>query len=207
MTKKLGLYVFIVFLFAGVFSCALPYPIFQRNSNITSGDQYNINNYNETEINIEEPEVEKITVSNLNWFDTVNSLFPTYTKTRVIDIKTQKTYYVYRNGGHNHADVEPIDSKNTDIFHSLYNYEYSWVRRPVWVEINPGLWVAGSINGYPHGKSYISGNNMDGHTCIHFLLSKTHGTKRVDEAHQSCVDYAFTHGDEINNLLSQEKTD
>ena len=42
----------------------------------------------------------------------------------------------------------------------------------------------------PHGFSLID-NGEGGHTCIHFLNSKTHGTKRVDEAHQECVDYAY----------------
>ena len=151
----------------------------------------------------DEPKVEqtKINVSNLNWFDTVHEQFPTYTKTRVIDIKSGLTYYVYRNGGHYHADVEPINQANTDIFYKIYNYEWSWVRRPVWVEIKPDFWVAASINGYPHGNSYIKNTGMNGHTCIHFLLSKTHGTKRVDEGHQACVEYAYEHRDEISKFL------
>ena len=203
MIKKSAFYIMIMILCVGVLSCVFPYPVIHKTANITAGDSEQINNYNETELNINEPS-EDGSVSNLNWFDSVNSLFPTFTKTRVIDIYTQKTYYVYRIGGSNHADVEPIDEDNTDIFHSLYNYEYSWVRRPVWVEINEGMWVAGSINGYPHGKTYISGNNMEGHTCIHFLQSKTHGTKRVDEAHQNCVSYAYEHKDKLNEILKKE---
>lgn len=207
MTKKISFFIMVMFFSASLLACVFPYPVIQNSANITTNDTEDINNYNETEINIEEPPLEeeqKIVVANLNWFDSVNALFPTYTKTQVIDIYSGKTYFVYRNGGSNHADVEPIDAKNTDIFHSLYNYEYSWVRRPVWVQINEDLWVAGSINGYPHGKSYISGNNMEGHTCIHFLQSKTHGTKRVDEAHQNCVEYAHKNGDKINEILKKD---
>ena len=36
-------------------------------------------------------------------------------------------------------------------------------------------------------SSSISGNNFDGHFCIHFYKSKTHGTQNVDSAHQNCV--------------------
>ena len=43
------------------------------------------------------------------------------------------------------------------------------------------------MNGMPHGTSSISGNNFDGHFCIHFYKSKTHGTQNVDSAHQNCV--------------------
>ena len=216
MKKNFSIFAFISMMMTCLLSNVFVYPIFSKYTNLTTNDVLSINNYHETELYpYEEPEElndnpqnevnetseKKITVSNLNWFDTVNTQFPTYTKTRVIDIKSGLTYYVYRNGGHNHADVEPINKYNTDIFYKIYNYEWSWTRRPVWVEIKPDFWVAGSINGYPHGNSYISETGMNGHTCIHFLLSKTHGTKRVDEGHQSCVQYAYDHRDEIGKFL------
>ena len=200
MRKIFPFYFLIILVVSGIFCCVFPYPFLGKHTNLTSGDIYDINNHYESEEVIVEPQP-KITVSNLNWFDTVNAMFPTYEKTRVIDIKSGKTYYVYRNGGHNHADVEPIDRENTEIFHSLYNYEWSWARRPVWVEVTKNNFVAASINGYPHGNSYIENTGMDGHTCIHFLLSKTHGTKRVDEDHQAAVTYAYAHRDEISNYL------
>ena len=200
MRKIFPFYFLIILVVSGILCCVFPYPFLGKHTNLTSGDIYDINNHYESEEVIVEPQP-KITVSNLNWFDTVNAMFPTYEKTRVIDIKSGKTYYVYRNGGHNHADVEPIDRENTEIFHSLYNYEWSWARRPVWVEVTKNNFVAASINGYPHGNSYIENTGMDGHTCIHFLLSKTHGTKRVDEDHQAAVAYAYAHRDEISNYL------
>ena len=216
MKTSISLYFFISILLACVITNIFAYPIFSKYTNLTANDVQKINNYHETELYpYEEPNVindepqneinrqarPEITVSNLNWFDSVHTQFPTYTKTRVIDIKSGLTYYVYRNGGHYHADVEPINQANTDIFYKIYNYEWSWARRPVWVEIKPDFWVAASINGYPHGNSYIKNTGMNGHTCIHFLLSKTHGTKRVDEAHQACVEYAYQHRDEIVKFI------
>ena len=200
MQKILPFYFFIVLISCGILCCVLPYPIAGKHANLTSSDIYNLNNFYEGEDEIYQAG-DDVGVSNLNWFETVNAMFPTYEKTRVIDIQSGKTYYVYRNGGHNHADVEPIDRENTEIFHSIYNYEWSWARRPVWVEVTKNNFVAASINGYPHGQSYIENTGMDGHTCIHFLLSKTHGTKRVDEAHQAAVEYAYAHRDEIVNYL------
>lgn len=196
MKKLFPFYVFITVVVCGTLCCVLPYPAISKYTNITAGDVYDINNSHEQENEIFQPD-QPVSVSNLNWFDSVNTMFKTYQKTRVIDQQTGKTYYVYRNGGHNHADVEPIDKENTEIFRSLYSGTWSWARRPVWVELGEGNFVAASINGYPHGKSYIAGNGIDGHTCIHFLLSKTHGTKRVDEAHQSAVATAYSHRDEI----------
>ena len=213
MKNNLGAFAFVLMVMVCLITNVFVYPVFSKYTNLTIKDIQKINNYHETELYPSTPPQKlnnspknetnkaKITVSNLNWFDSVHAQFPTYTKTRVIDIKSGLTYYVYRNGGHFHADVEPINQANTDIFYKIYNHEWSWARRPVWVEIKPDYWVAASINGYPHGNSYIKNTGMNGHTCIHFLLSKTHGTKRVDEAHQACVEYAYAHRDEISKFV------
>ena len=200
MRKAFSFYIIIILFTCGLITCILPYPLVSKHTNLTAKDIYNINNFHEGEDFIYSP-ASPISVSNLNWFDTVNTMFKTYQKTRVIDIKSGLTYYVYRNGGHTPADVEPIDKENTQIFKNIYGGVWSWARRPVWVELGEGNFVAASINGYPHGKSYIQNTGMDGHTCIHFLLSKTHGTKRVDEDHQAAVAYAYEHRNEIKNYL------
>ena len=44
-----------------------------------------------------------------------------------------------------------------------------------------------------NGTQTIKDNNFDGHFCIHFYGSKTHGTKKVDEMHQNCVAEAMKH--------------
>ena len=188
--------VFLSTLISGVFS----YPIFSSTGTITSGQQTILNDANETEQHITSSPF-TISVVNLNWFDTVNSIFTKYKNTRVIDVLTKTIYVVQRTGGYNHADVEPIDVSNMQKFYGIYNNTWSWARRPVWVEIND-MWVAGSINGMPHGYSLITDNGQNGHSCIHFLQSKTHGTSKVDDAHQNAVAYAFAHGSEINQILS-----
>lgn len=187
--------IFLSTLISGVFS----YPIFSGTGSITSGQQTILNDANETEPHIISSPF-KVSVVNLNWFDTVNSIFSKYKNTRVIDVLTKTVYVVQRTGGYNHADVEPINVSNMQKFYGIYNNTWSWARRPVWVEIN-NMWVAGSINGMPHGYSLITDNGQNGHSCIHFLQSKTHGTKRVDEAHQNAIAYAFAHGSEINEII------
>ena len=141
-----------------------------------------------------------VPVLNLNWFDYMDSYFTKYVSVRVIDIYSMTEYYVKRMGGYNHADVQTIDEKNTKIFKQVYGGSWSWKRRPVWVEID-GKFYAGSTNGMPHGFDILQ-TGEGGHTCIHFLQSKTHGTKRVDPDHQSCVAYAFEHQDELNEYLN-----
>ena len=209
MGSKFVIYFVLSLLFAGIAVCLIPIPNHKIGYDALSSqekelynDAYETENSPFQDANSNSEVVSEIgNVVNLNWFDVVDNFFTKYTLVaRVIDIETKKSYYVKRVGGYNHADVQPIDAENTAVMKSLYNGEWSWTRRPVWVEIN-GTYVAASINGMPHGYSLIEGNDMDGHTCIHFLLSKTHGTKRVDEAHQNAVATAYERRDELYDFL------
>ena len=180
-----------------VLSLAIPFPT--SNSNfLTSGEERVINDINEKE-NTVSLSKSNTTVLNLNWFDYMDSCFTKYVKIRVIDIYSKREYFVKRMGGYNHADVQAIDAKNTKIFQEIYGGTWSWARRPVWVEID-GKFFAGSKNGMPHGFDILK-TGEGGHTCIHFLQSKTHGTKRVDPDHQACVKYAYDHRSELFDYL------
>ena len=65
-----------------------------------------------------------------------------------------------------------------------------WHRRAVLVKYNGHVYAA-SMNGMPHGTQTITNNGFEGHFCIHFYRSKTHGTKKVDSNHQNCVSTAM----------------
>lgn len=125
-----------------------------------------------------------------NWFDFVNEFWQRYTTAEVIDVQTLTRYKVMRVGGYNHADVEPLTAEETNKMYSIYNYEWSWTRRPVWVYVND-RYIAASINGYPHAYDLVEGNNMTGHTCIHFYKSRTHASNNWDPAHRAAVEEAY----------------
>ena len=181
-----------------IFSFIIPYPT-TSSLLLTSAEQQYINDYNEDEEEVTNGK-EVVPVLNLDWFEYMNSYFTKYVTVRVIDIYSMKEYYVKRMGGYNHADVQTIDSKNTKIFKEIYGGEWSWKRRPVWVEVD-GKFYAGSSNGMPHGFDILE-TGEGGHTCIHFLNSKTHGTKKVDPQHQACVEYAYNNQHLLNEYLS-----
>ncbi len=105
----------------------------------------------------------------------------------VTDVATGISYRVKRVGGYNHTDVEPATAFDTWQMYRIYGEEWAWTRHAVLVTLSDGTTLAGSANGMPHGESHISDNNMNGHTCIHFLNSRTHGTDKVDAAHQSAI--------------------
>lgn len=105
----------------------------------------------------------------------------------VTDVATGISYRVKRVGGYNHTDVEPATAFDTWQMYRIYGEEWAWTRHAVLVTLSDGTTLAGSANGMPHGESHIDGNNMNGHTCIHFLNSRTHGSDKVDAAHQSAI--------------------
>ncbi len=121
-----------------------------------------------------------------DWWTVVDGAFPRKTKATVTDIDTGITFQVYRYGGTNHVDAEPVTAADTAKMKAVYGGQWSWSRRAVMVSVN-GRVFAGSMNGMPHGGQDILNNNFEGQFCIHFLNSRTHGTNRVDEAHQAAI--------------------
>ena len=127
----------------------------------------------------------------LNWFNGGSNKIPKGATFQVKDIKTGIVFTVKRWSGANHIDAEPKTSSDTGKMRKIFGH-WSWRRRAVLVKYN-GHVYAGSMNGMPHGTQTIKGNNFDGHFCIHFYGSKTHGSKKVDSMHQSCVAEAMKH--------------
>ncbi|MDA8233261.1 MAG: LysM peptidoglycan-binding domain-containing protein [Clostridia bacterium] len=118
---------------------------------------------------------------------------------KVIDVETGKSFMVKRNGGHEHADSDPLTAEDTAVLRELYGGEWSWNRRAIILEVD-GRRIAASMNGMPHGRSATKGNGFPGHFCIHFLGSRTHGSEytksgapKVDAAHQAMVHKAADH--------------
>ena len=125
----------------------------------------------------------------LNWFNGGSKKIPKGAVFQVKDCYTGKVFTCKRWSGGNHIDAEPKTASDTKTMKSIFGH-WSWRRRPVLVKYN-GHVYAGSMNGMPHGTQTISNNNFEGHFCIHFTGSKTHGSKKVDSEHQNCVKKAL----------------
>lgn len=148
----------------------------------------------------------------LDWWSEVESIFYRGAEARLIDLWAGKSFDIMRTYGSNHADCEPLTAEDTKIMKEIYSGSWSWNRRPV-VIVTGGRRIAASMAGMPHagleakpknvtvkGRSggfgtgtnldTIKGNNMDGHFDVHFLNSRTHGTNKVDSAHQKAVKQA-----------------
>lgn len=122
----------------------------------------------------------------LPW-EEVSKYFNKYCSATVTDLDTGLQFNLQRRGGSSHADVQPLTAEDTAIMKAIYDDKWSWKRRAIVLTLENGMRIAGSMNGMPHGQGAISGNNFNGHFCIHFRNSKTHGSRKVDLAHQMMV--------------------
>lgn len=130
-------------------------------------------------------------VEKLDWWLGGNVAYARLTEATVIDVRTGVRFQIHRYGGDNHCDVEPLTAKDAAAFLSILGGEWSWERRPIWLEVG-GRVIAASMNCMPHEGQHITGNDFDGHFCIHFYNSRTHDTNRIDEEHAACVEEAWT---------------
>ncbi len=126
-----------------------------------------------------------ILTERLDWFRNGSATIPKGAVFQVKDVATGRVFTARRWSGGNHVDAEPVSDDDGATLRAVSG-GYSWRRRAVLVKIG-GHVYAGSINTMPHGTDTVPGNEFDGHFCIHFYKSKTHGTDRVDEAHQDAV--------------------
>ena len=123
------------------------------------------------------------------WTSSISSIFAVGTTAVVTDVETGIAWNEKRTGGTNHADVQPATAADTAAMKSAVG-SWSWDRRAIFVTIN-GVNYAASMNCMPHGSDSISSNNFDGHHCIHFTNSRTHGTNKVCSLHQAAIQKAL----------------
>lgn len=127
------------------------------------------------------------------WTSGIQDIFARGKSATVTDVETGLTWQVIRSGGTNHADVQPKTARDTALMKKAYGGVWSWNRRAIWVSIGGNKYAA-SMNGMPHGSGSIKDNNFDGHHCIHFTNSRTHGSNAVCALHQAAIKKALAAG-------------
>lgn len=133
-------------------------------------------------------------VEALSW-STASKVMPRGSVATVLDIYTGKRFQIKRTFGTNHADVEALTTKDTQIIKSIWG-GFSWERRPVIVEFND-RYLAASLAGMPHAGDSLDGvknNGMNGVIDLHFRGSRRHKEGNiaavVDPQHQAAINVA-----------------
>lgn len=126
------------------------------------------------------------TAVEMDWWNSgIQNIFARGTVATVTDVATGIAWRVKRSGGTNHADVQPLTAADTAAMKKACG-SWSWTRRAIFVTIN-GVNYAASMNCMPHGSGSITDNNFNGHHCIHFTNSRTHGSNKVCSLHQAAI--------------------
>lgn len=127
------------------------------------------------------------TAVEMDWWDSgIQKIFAKGTVAQITDVESGLSWLERRYGGSSHADSEPLTAADTAALKKAYGGEWSWEQRAVFVTID-GVNYAASIVGMPHDGSDIKDNDFDGHHCIHFTNSRTHGTDEVSAKHQAAI--------------------
>ena len=100
-------------------------------------------------------------------WSTVKDLLRPNTEYKFIDCYTGNTFRLVFVEGENHAEMESASINETSNFLLICGKEVNFLKRPVVVEID-GRKIAASVQCWPHGQDYISGNAMHGHVCVYF---------------------------------------
>lgn len=152
----------------------------------STGVIYNIDHKTRNLLSINKLLLDEIIFGEIIPWSEADELFPRLGKGVVRDLETGIYFRVQRRGGTNHVDVQPLTKQDTESMFNAYSGSWSWDRRAVIVQ-SGGRYIAGSMNGMPHGAGAIQDNNFNGHSCIHFSGSITHGNDKLDFAHQLMV--------------------
>ncbi|SCY48628.1 LysM peptidoglycan-binding domain-containing protein [Alkaliphilus peptidifermentans] len=125
----------------------------------------------------------------LDWWTEAQYVLPIGKVFDVVDFNTGKKWTMKRTIGANHADVEPLTSRDAAIMKEVWGGSYSWNRRPVIVEIDNRR-LAASASSMPHDIQYINNNNFSGHADLYFGNSTRHVDGKADSLHQSNIEIA-----------------
>ncbi len=130
-----------------------------------------------------------------------DKMMPKGTVLSITDLETGLTFQGQRRAGSAHMDVQPLTKEDTATMKTIYGGQWSWQRKAVLVKTPSGV-VGASMHGMPHGGDGIPGNNFNGHFCIHFSGSITHGSSHSDPAHQAMAQKAAGKLEEYHKSLS-----
>ena len=146
-------------------------------------------------------------------WDEADILIPKFSKFKVTDYQTNKSWMMMRTSGKYHADVEPLTPNDSKIMSSVFSKETSFESadyRPVIIDIDGNRYGA-ALMGFPHAGSeetkfkettskrsggfdegpnwdFVRDNGITGHYCLHFRGSIRHTDELADKNAQSALD-------------------
>lgn len=146
----------------------------------------------------------------LNWWsDVKGKIIDRGTVMKIRDVYTGLEYEIMMTFGGNHADVEALTARDSEIIKETYGGDFGWARRPVLVFVDDRV-IAASMSAMPHAGrddqpaevnvsnrslnygyganlDKVKNNGMDGVCDLHFAGSTRHMDGRQDGKHQAAI--------------------
>ena len=102
-----------------------------------------------------------------NWYTTIRAIAKKYPYATVYDYSTGISWQVHIFSCGAHADVEPLTANDTARMERAFGGN-TWNPKAVWVVFGNGEVYMASTHSMPHEVQHRTGNNFNGHCCIHF---------------------------------------
>jgi hypothetical protein len=133
---------------------------------------------------------DKSQVQLLHWFDTVKPSVKEGQTCLVLDPASKRSWTLQFSSLDNHADLEPLTLRDTQIMNAAFGNKATWTPKPVYVRLPDGRWTLAATNNTPQSIGSITGNGFDGYLCMHFL-------RDMAETRQNTPDYGVANQDVI----------
>lgn len=102
-----------------------------------------------------------------NWFKDIRPIASSLRNVIIYDFISGAHYNFRFFSLGKHADGTTLTAADTATMNKAFGAN-NWTPRPVWVIFSDGRVFMASTHTHPHENDYISGNDLNGHLCVHF---------------------------------------
>ncbi len=102
-----------------------------------------------------------------NWFTDIRPIASSLRNVIIYDFISGAHYNFRFFSLGKHADGTTLTAADTATMNKAFGAN-NWTPRPVWVIFSDGRVFMASTHTHPHANDYVSGNDLNGHLCVHF---------------------------------------
>ena len=124
-----------------------------------------------------------------DWYNEIRAQVKLMPDAIIYDYTTGLYYNVHMFSFGKHCDAEPVTASDTSTMYNIMGID-NWTAHAVWVILSDGKVYMASTHSHGHEVDNNSGNNLEGHICIHFPREMTAEEKES-------MPYAVSHQNEI----------
>lgn len=132
----------------------------------------------------------------LHWFNDVKPSISGGQQLLVFDPASGLSWTLRVMSRGRHCDAEPLTAQDTRTMVAAFGGINTWNQKAVYVKLPDGRWSLASTHDMPHDSGSVSGNNFNGHLCVHFL-------RDMDEAKQNDPKYGVANQETIRAKWKQ----